>query len=121
MARSRKLYVDMLMVTLVLALNVGQVVSEDVAFAQSGQQFPIPQFQVDPFWPKELPNNWLVGNVVGVALDSKDNIWIIHRPRSQAGADKTPPVIAFDPAGNVIQSWGGRDTVPEWGTQEHGL
>ena len=80
-----------------------------------------PAFQVDPYWPKPLPNDWLVGNVVGVAVDSHDNVWITHRPRSQAGAEKTPPVLAFDQAGNLIQSWGGKETSPEWGTQEHGL
>jgi hypothetical protein len=80
-----------------------------------------PSFQVDPYWPKPLPNDWLVGNVVGVAVDSHDNVWITHRPRSQAGAEKTPPVLAFDQAGNLIQSWGGKETSPEWGTQEHGL
>ena len=47
-------------------------------------------FQVDPFWPKPLPEGWLLGNVVGVATDSGDNIWIIHRPGSQAGAGETP-------------------------------
>jgi NHL repeat len=80
-----------------------------------------PAFQVDPYWPKPLPNDWAVGNVVGVAVDSHDNVWITHRPRSQAGAEKTPPVLAFDQAGNLIQSWGGKETSPEWGTQEHGL
>jgi DNA-binding beta-propeller fold protein YncE len=80
-----------------------------------------PAFQVDPYWPKPLPNDWLVGNVVGVAVDSKDNVWITHRPRSQAGAEKTPAVLAFDQAGNLVQSWGGKDTSAEWGTQEHGL
>src|SRR5947199_3405211 len=44
-----------------------------------------PAFQVDPYWPKPLPNDWLVGNVVGVAVDSHDNVWITHRPRSRAG------------------------------------
>jgi DNA-binding beta-propeller fold protein YncE len=80
-----------------------------------------PTFQYDPTWPKELPNNWLLGNVVGVAVDSKDNVWITHRPNSQNGADKTPPVIAFDPAGNVVKSWGGPGQGYEWGTQAHGL
>ena len=80
-----------------------------------------PSFQVDPYWPKPLPNDWMVGNVVGVAVDSHDNVRITHRPRSQAGAEKTPPVLAFDQAGNLVQSWGGKDISPEWGTQEHGL
>src|SRR5262245_61621494 len=42
----------------------------------------VPQFQVDPFWPKPLPNNWLVGQVAGVHVDKRDHIWIIHRPAS---------------------------------------
>src|SRR5437870_81854 len=75
--------------------------------SQTAQKPAVPTFQVDPFWPKELPNNWLVGNVVGVAVDSHDNVWITQRPNSIAGAAKTPPVIAFDSAGTVIQSWGG--------------
>ena len=78
-------------------------------------------YQVDPFWPKELPNNWMFGNVVGIGVDSHDNVWVTHRPRSQPGAEKTPPVLAFDAAGNLIHSWGGQATIPEWGTQEHGL
>ena len=90
-------------------------------------QGPIPEtqgdggFQVDPFWPQELPAGWLLGNVVGVAVDSRDNVWIIHRPNSQAGAGETPPVMAFDPAGNVVQSWGGPGQGHDWGTQTHGI
>jgi DNA-binding beta-propeller fold protein YncE len=81
-----------------------------------------PTFRFDPTWPKEMPNNYLVGNVVGVAVDSKDNIWITHRPASQAGADKTPPVLAFDQAGNLVRSWGGSGGPGyDWGTQAHGL
>ena len=78
-------------------------------------------FQVDPYWPKPLPEGWLLGNVVGVATDSVDNVWIIHRPGSQAGAGETPTVIAFDPEGNVVQSWGGPGDGYDWGTQTHGI
>jgi DNA-binding beta-propeller fold protein YncE len=80
-----------------------------------------PTYEIDPFWPKELPNNWMFGNVIGLAVDAHDNVWVTHRPRSQPGAEKTPPVLELDPAGGVIKSWGGRDTIPEWGTQEHGM
>lgn len=49
-----------------------------------------PAFRVDPFWPKPLPNNWLIGQVGGIAVDRNDNIWILQRPRSltsdEAGA-----------------------------------
>ena len=90
------------------------------ARSQSAAAAP-PTFRYDVSWPKELPNNWLVGNVVGVAVDSRDNVWITHRPASQAGAEKTPPVLAFDQAGNLIHSWGGPGAGYDWGTQAHGL
>src|SRR6476646_10794206 len=38
-----------------------------------------PRFEVDPMWPKPLPNHWVQGNTIGVSVDSKDHIWIIHR------------------------------------------
>ena len=41
-----------------------------------------PSFIVDPSWPKPLPNNWRIGQVGGIAVDSHDNIWVYHRPRS---------------------------------------
>jgi len=40
----------------------------------------IPQFQVDPFWPKPLPNNWILGQVAGIATDKYDRIWVVQRP-----------------------------------------
>lgn len=88
---------------------------------QQAQASGAPVFQVDPLWPQPLPEDWMFGNVVGVAVDSQDHVWIVHRPRSQNGSEGTPPVLAFDQEGNVVRSWGGRDAIPEWGTQEHGL
>lgn len=41
-----------------------------------------PRFLVDPFWPKPLPDNWLIGQVGGLAVDQHDNIWIVQRQRS---------------------------------------
>ena len=38
-----------------------------------------PKFEVDPMWPKPLPNHWLLGAVIGVDVDDNDNVWIIHR------------------------------------------
>jgi len=38
----------------------------------------VPQFQVDPFWPKPLPNNWILGQVSGIATDRYDRIWVVH-------------------------------------------
>ena len=44
-----------------------------------------PEFKVDPFWPKPLPENWMLGQVSGIAVDKDDRIWIVHRP-SPVGA-----------------------------------
>ena len=41
-----------------------------------------PSFVVDPSWPKHLPNDWRIGQVGGIAVDSHDNVWVYHRPRS---------------------------------------
>ena len=91
------------------------------AAATPGEPAAALAFEVDPYWPRPLPDDWLLGNVVGVATDSRDNVWIIHRPNSQRGAEATPPVIAFDPEGNVVHGWGGPGDGYAWGTQTHGI
>ena len=64
-----------------VALGVGSVVLErkGTVHAASTQA---PKFEVDPMWPKPLPNHWVMGNVIGVSVDSQDHIWIIHRQGS---------------------------------------
>ena len=90
----------------------------------------IPQFRVDPFWARELPNNWMLGQVSGVAVDDRDHVWIVHRPRTldarQRGEEgmccvPAPPVIELDPDGNVVRSWGGPGDGFEWPENEHGI
>jgi sugar lactone lactonase YvrE len=105
--------------TCVAVVAVGAAVGTTVAGAPAA--VAPPTYQVEPFWPKEMPNNYMFGNVVGIGVDSKDNVWVTHRPQSQPGAEKTPPILEFDPAGNLINSWGGQATIPQWGTQVHGL
>lgn len=94
-----------------------------------------PRFQVDPFWPKPLPNNWLLGQIAGVAVDAQDHVWIIQRPKTLTVDEKgatlepprskccapAPPVIEFDPDGNVVQAWGGPGPGYEWFGNEHGI
>ena len=83
----------------------------------------IPQFAVDTAWPKPLPNKWAVGPVSGIATDARDHIWIIHRGEvvKQAGGVPAPPVIEFDPAGNIVQTWGGPGAGYEWPQLVHGI
>jgi DNA-binding beta-propeller fold protein YncE len=87
----------------------------------------VPTFQVDPFWPKPLPNHWLVGAVVGVAVDGQDHVWITHRPSTlQPNETRSfwraaPPVLEFDQEGNLVSSWGGPGAGYEWPQLEHGV
>jgi len=99
------------------------------------QASAIPQFKVDPFWPKPLPGNWMLGQVAGIAVDRNDNIWIVHRPATllddEKGAQKNPPetkcctaapaVLQFDQAGNLLRSWGGPGQGYDWFESEHGI
>lgn len=99
------------------------------ACAQTG----LPRYEADPYWPKPLPNHWMLGEVSGVAVDSHDHIWIIHRPRTLTDHDKygadgkadccapAPAVIEFDQAGNMLQAWGGPGQGYEWPDNEHGI
>ena len=47
-----------------------------------------PMFEVDPFWPKPLPNNWLLGMAIGVWVDEQDHVWIIHRGAGDAAQQR---------------------------------
>jgi hypothetical protein len=108
------------------------------ATAQSPSRAPatvVPKLLVDPFWPKPLPNNWLLGQVSGVAVDARDHVWIVQRPRSlsdrERGAEQNPPlgkccvaappVLVFDQAGNLVRAWGGPGAGYEWPESEHGI
>ncbi len=95
----------------------------------------VPKFEPDPSWPKQLPNNWMLGQVGGIFVDSHDHIWVTSRPRTLDNNDKyaaldppeadccipSPPVLEFDQAGNLIQSWGGPSKDYEWPDNEHGM
>jgi NHL repeat-containing protein len=84
---------------------------------------PIPTFKVDPAWPK-VPEKWVLGLVSGIGIDSKDHIWVLHRPRTVKPEDKAraaPPLLEFDAAGNFIQAWGGPGQGYEWPDTEHGI
>ncbi len=101
----------------------------------SAQTVQAPIFQVDPYWPKPLPNGWVYGTVIGVAVDAQDNVYIVHRGVSgdEANAEgdsptaeccfSAPPVVQFDPDGNMVRAWGGPSATDEyvWPQSNHGL
>jgi DNA-binding beta-propeller fold protein YncE len=91
--------------------------------AVAGKVGSVPLFEVDPSWPK-LPNNWVMGLVSSVAVDSRDHVWILHRPRvvpAEKRKDAAPPVLEFDANGKFVQAWGGPAAGIEWPDSEHGI
>jgi DNA-binding beta-propeller fold protein YncE len=95
--------------------------------AATGAERDAPSFAVDPLWPKPLPHPWLLGAVVGVAVDAKDHVFIVHRPGTlQPNETRSiwraaPPVLELDPEGNVVSAWGGHGPGYEWPDLEHGI
>ncbi len=96
----------------------------------------VPMFEVDPLWPKPLPNHWILGRAIGVTVDSQDHIWIIHRRNTfdditEIGAAADPPtseccipapnVLEFDQEGNLVGFWGGPGEGYDWPSSNHGI
>ena len=94
------------------------VTDSDVGIAQSPTTLAaggIPTFQVDPSWPNEMPNLWILGSVTSVFVDSNNHVWITHLPETltpeETSAVQDPPigeccvpapdVIEFDADGNL--------------------
>ena len=111
------------------------VLAAAVLSSPAGAEEGVPQFQVDPFWPKPLPNNWLLGQVSGIATDKYDRIWVVHRPASLTQRERAaeqnppqakccvaaPPVLLFDASGNMLRAWGGPGPGYQWPESEHGI
>ncbi len=135
MTRRRDLAIGAGFAAVIVALAIAQHLLDNVAEAQTKSGVVAPRFEVDPLWPKPLPNNWVLGQTIGLGIDARDHIWIVHRVDSlsavEAAADqqpptgtccsKAPPVLEFDPAGNVVGHWGGPAEGYEWPLSNHGI
>src|SRR4051812_1429586 len=81
-----------------------------------------PAFEVDPMWPKPMPSHWLLGSAVGVAVDARDHVFVVHltdsfNQRTESGMTSNPPigeccgaapnVLEYDPSGVLVGHWGG--------------
>ncbi len=121
----------------IAALGVGQAMLDraTVAGAQGGQA---PMFEVDPFWPKPLPNHWVLGSAIGVGVDARDHVWIVHRgsvdtlganeipasldpPIAEQCCVPAPQALEFDPEGNLVGHWGGPGEGYTWPVSNHGI
>src|SRR5881392_1253020 len=104
--------------------------------ANQAEVVQAPVFEVDPLWPKPLPNHWLLGMTIGVWVDEQDHVWIIHRSSATLNNNEkglelnpptgeccrgAPPVLVFDQAGNLVRHWGGPGPGYEWPESNHGI
>ncbi len=133
MMRSTKLVAAVALATAIVALGAGQRALEGRSRLRAVQA---PTFEVDPLWPKPLPNHWVLGNVIGVGVDAQDHVFIVHRndtfdAQKEIGAVANPPVseccvpappvLEFDPAGNLVKAWGGPGHGYDWPSSNHGI
>jgi DNA-binding beta-propeller fold protein YncE len=131
----RNVLIGSALAALLVTLGVSQRLIEQTAAAQA-KGVQAPKFEVDPMWPKPMPNHWVMGNVIGVGVDTKDNVYIIHRgagsleakeiyattnPPSSDCCVPAPPVVEFDAAGNFVRAWGGPGQGFEWPDSNHGI
>src|SRR3981189_3382696 len=130
----RQISIAAALLALLLALGLGSFrLEQRAAAAAHGVQAP--RFEVDPLWPKPLPNKWILGQTIGVSVDAQDHVWIIHRagslepgevhattnpPTAQCCAP-APPILEFDAAGNLIGHWGGPGQGYDWPDPNHGI
>jgi DNA-binding beta-propeller fold protein YncE len=168
MKRTRKFYVGATIAAVIVVLAIAQYTLQTVANAQESGGAKAGIYEVDRMWPKPLPNNWVLGSTVGLAIDARDHVFIVHRgqptldpkfasqmvfapvarggragaaPAAPARGDAAvgeevasgakpisdlcctaaPPVLEFDPAGNLVNHWGGPGTGFEWPPSMHGI
>ena len=120
---------------LVVLTASGVLVARELA-GQSRNSVQAPYFEVDPLWPKPLPNHWVLGSTIGVSVDERDHVWIIHRGSATLGNNEkglelnpptgeccagAPPVLEFDQEGNLVGHWGGPGEGYEWPASNHGI
>jgi len=147
MKPKRDLLIGVTFFVLLAGLAIGEKILESRAAVAEAAGVQAPMFEVDPLWPKPLPNHWVLGNTIGVSADAQDHIWIIHRQGSLEamelyGVENAPPgaskrrngaveaeccvpapaVLEFDQAGNLLHHWGGSDGEGYiWPDSNHGI
>jgi DNA-binding beta-propeller fold protein YncE len=130
----RNAYIGVSFVVVIITLAIASSVLERKAAVEAAG-LQAPTFEVDPFWPKPLPNHWLIGMTIGVSVDAQEHVWIVHRqgslepgelhassnpPIAQCCA-AAPPVLEFDQAGNLLRHWGGPGQGYDWPNSNHGI
>jgi DNA-binding beta-propeller fold protein YncE len=130
----RKVLIATTFLALLGALAVAQGWLEQRAEAQARGAAQAPRFEVDPTFPKPLPEGMYQGQTIGLWVDAQDHVWIVHRPDVlddlEGAADRktgecckqAPPILEFDQQGNLLRKWGGSDGPGyQWPQSNHGL
>ena len=95
------------------AIFIGLVLAAAGALhAQSSKpaaQAPI--FEVDPFWPKPLPNHWVTGSTIGLSVDAQDHVWTIHRPDTVEANFKAADLKVAEAVDDEVQP-GAKSSAP---------
>ena len=134
LTRNRSLVAGASVIALLVIMGISQSVLERTAAAQNKGAVQAPRFEVDPLWPKPLPNHWILGSTIGVWVDTDDHVWIIHRSTATLGNNEktletkqgeccagAPPILEFDQEGNLLRHWGGPGQGYEWPDSNHGI
>ena len=130
----RNFYIGGILLVLLALLSVSAFLLEKRANAAAAG-LEAPRFEVDPLWPKPLPNHGILGMTGGVAGVAEDHRGIVHRtttfePMEIYAAAKppaaecclpAPPVLEFDEEGNLIGHWGGPGQGYDWPDSNHGI
>ena len=134
-SQKRKVMSGVALAAGIVTLGIGQAVLQQHADAQ-GSSVTAPLYEVDPLWPKPLPNNWLLGWTIGAWVDEQDHVWVIHRGagglhNNERGAElnppiaeccrTAPPILVYDQDGGLVRSWGGPGEGYEWPQSNHGI
>ncbi len=130
----RNHYIGVAFALAILTLGLCSFVLERKSAVQAAA-VQAPMFEVDPFWPKPLPNHWLIGMTIGVSVDAQEHIWIVHRAGSLEKGEQhaatnppiamccmaAPPVLEFDSDGTLLRHWGGPGNGYDWPESNHGI
>jgi hypothetical protein len=107
-----------------------------LGFCLATQAQAPPAYKIDAAWPKQLPNNWIMGQVGGMAVDRQDRIWVLQRPGSNTkddlGAAQSSSHLrnaafphrlcsCLTPRAIYVKSWGGPGSGYDWPSSEHSI
>jgi sugar lactone lactonase YvrE len=131
--RTSHLFTTVLLCAIALAVLESRVAGQASKPAAAG----VPTFKIDPSWPLEMPNKWIMGAVTGVFVDAKQHVWVTHLPETLTEEElyaeqkppmgtccnTAPPVLEFDAQGKLVQGWGqgSKDDTSNWPRNPHGI